>query len=128
MKINILNKTQTEYGFKVQVAVTDGAKELLSKIIDATSAEDLCVKLTDLKDKVNSNTIEMEKVSLGEYTTFAPEKVLTPEEIKEEEIAQKRYELNKELERAKKDAEIADLAKTDSDLAEKLQEFKAIAD
>lgn len=126
MKINITTPTQTENGIHAVITVTNDTTEIMSRHIDASDYEDLRAKLTDIKTKVESDAVELAKVSVGEFTAFVVEVAQTQDEIKAQEIASKRIELDQELDRAKKDAEIAQLAKTDADLAAKLGEFNAL--
>lgn len=126
MKINISAPTQTENGIHVVVTVLNGATEIMSKHINASDYEDLRSQLTNIKTKVKKDALEVAKVTAGEFTAFIAEKVLTDEELKAQEISAKRAELEQELQRAKKDAEITELAKTDTDLADKLAEYNTV--
>lgn len=129
--ISIRNKNIHGDKFSVTVDVEDGGREVLSKVVEARSKNELdntLANILTLAEQVESDFTLVEEGVWTPPVEPAPEPTPDPtaEELKQQQISALEMELEQEYERAKKDKEMAELAKTDTKLAEKIAEVETL--
>lgn len=113
------------------VAVMEGETELFGRPLTARSKQELDGTIANLYREVNKIDEEIAKVEIGTWTPPTPEPTPEPvpptaEELKAKEISAKEMELQEEIERAKREREVAELAQADAGVASKLAELEAL--
>lgn len=116
-------------GMKMVAVFTNGTVDKrVSTIIEDKEQMERTLRVAE--DRFNKRTAELASINIDTYALPpAPVEepvVLTPEEIKANEIAQAETELEEEYQRAKRDKEITELAQTNPALAGKLSALEAV--
>ncbi len=117
--------------FSVVARVMDKDKEIASRRLTARSLAELENTTQNYLQVVTQAQADFEAVTEGEWAPPTPEPVPEPvppteEELKAQDISAKEMELEQEIERAKREREAAELAQSDTGVADKLAELEAL--
>jgi hypothetical protein len=131
MKIIVQSRERVEDRIRITVAVMDGTTELFGRAFEGRTANELKGTLANFQAILSNLEDELEAVPLGEFTAPQPEPVSapvepTPEELKAQEIATLEAELQAEVERVKREREIAAIALENEAVAAKVTELEAL--
>jgi hypothetical protein len=115
----------------VTVAVKEGSKELFGRTLAVRSERELNGTLANLLNERTNVEVEAEKIVVGKWTPPTPQTIEertppTAEELKAQEISAKEQELQEEIERAKREREVAELAQSDAGVQSKLAELEVL--
>jgi len=124
MEIRIESVQKIEDKIKAVVAVFDSEEKLYSRHYTVRTKSELDKELANLEYWLSQRDVEIAQIITGKWTKPKHEVIhtkQTPEQIKAQAIDQAQYDVDEALERARKDKEVIELAKTDTHLADKLQ-------
>lgn len=117
-------------GMKMTAVFTDGTVDIaVSTVVDDVKQMENTLRVAE--KRLNKREEELASIDIATYTLPPepePEAAPAPttEELKAAEIAEAEQELAQEVERAKKEKEVAELVQADATVAEKLAALEAL--